>query len=93
MQKFSPANLSLFTVFEVQFYTRKSCVAICKNGRTSFIEERAEFQKEETNELDPYAVVTVERTDGCTKNQGSWPWANQQHIVYFFSKVEISNVQ
>ena len=49
--------------------------------------------KEGANKLDPYAVVTVKRTAGCTENQGSWPWANWQHVVYFFSEVEITTVR
>ena len=48
------------------------------------------------SKTDPYAVTRVKRTVGCTENQGSWPQANPvalwQH-AYFFSKVEISNVQ
>ena len=48
--------------------------------------------KQETNELYHYAVATSKRTAGCTENQGSWPWANWQH-VYLVSKVEIPNVQ
>ena len=42
----------------------------------------------EANRQNYYAVVIVKRTAGCTDNQGSWPWANQQHVlVYFFSEV------
>ena len=41
------------------------------------------------SKTDPYAVTTVKRT---AENQGGWPWANHQH-VYFFSEVEILNVQ
>ena len=48
----------------------------------------------EANEQNPYAVSIVKRTAGCIENQqGSWPSADWKHIVYFFSEVEISNVQ
>ena len=33
----------------------------------------------------------MKRTAGRTEDKGSWPRADQQHVVYFFSKVEISN--
>ena len=38
-----------------------------------------------------YAIVIVKKAAGCTE-VASWPWTNWQH-VYFYSKVEISNVQ
>ena len=55
-------------------------------------QEKLQFQREETNKQDHYAVAIMKRTARCTENQGSWPQANQQH-VYYFSEVEISNVQ
>ena len=58
-----------------------------------FHRRKSKIPKEGANELDPYAVVIVKRTAECTENQGSWPWANWQHVVYFFSEVEISNIQ
>ena len=33
------------------------------------------------------AKSTMKRIAGCTENQGSWPWVNQQH-VYLFSEVQ-----
>ena len=60
---------------------------------TPFI-EKLQCQREEENKQNDYVVyvVMVKRTAGCTENQDSWPRVNQQH-VYFFSKVEILNVQ
>ena len=51
------------------------------------------YNAKEANEQNPYAVVIVKITAGCTENQGSWSQANQQHVIYFFSEVEISNVE
>ena len=65
----------------------------CKNGRTPFIGEKLGCQREEANEQDSYTVVIVKRTAECTENQGSWPQASQEHVVYFFSKMKILNVQ
>ena len=45
--------------------------------------------REAANEQNPYTVVIAKRTAGCTENQGRWPWTDQQHVVYFFSKVEM----
>ena len=59
----------------------------------SFHRRKLECQIEGANEQNPYAVVIVKRTAGCTENQGSWPRADQQQTVYFFSEMEISNVQ
>ena len=29
----------------------------------------------------PYVVaILVKRIAGCAENQGSWPWANRQHV-------------
>ena len=36
--------------------------------------------------------MIVKRAAGCTENQGSWPQANWQDVVYFFSEMEILNV-
>ena len=58
---------------------------------TPFIGENCNA-REEANEQNPYAV-TIVKTAGCTENQGSWPQADWQHVVYFFSDVEILNVQ
>ena len=56
----------------------------------SFHRRKLQCQREEANEQIPYAVAIVKRTAGCTKNQGSWPWANWQHVASLFlvSKVE-----
>ena len=60
---------------------------------TPFIGEKLECQREEANEHDPYTVVIVKRIAECTENQGSWPQASQEHLVYFFSKMKMLNVQ
>ena len=63
---------------------------LCKSP---FIGEKLQCQGEDANENNSYAVVIVKRTAGYTKNQDSWPQANQQNVVYFFSEMEILNVQ
>ena len=45
----------------------------------SFIGEKLEFQREEANEQDPYAVVVIKIAAGCTENQGSLPQADRQY--------------
>ena len=65
----------------------------CKNGWKPFIGEKLVCQREKANEQDPYTVVIVKRTAECTENQGSWSQASQEHLVYFFSKMNILNVQ
>ena len=44
----------------------------------SFHRRKLQCQREEANEQIPYAVAIVTRT---AKNQGSWPWANRQHVA------------
>ena len=68
----------------------------CKNDQTPFIGEKLECQREEANEQDPYTAVIVKRTAECTENQGSWPQASQEHVIwgaYFFRESKILNVQ
>ena len=48
--------------------------------------------RKEANEQNHYGVAIVKRTAGCTENQGSWQWANQQY-AYLVSEMEISHVQ
>ena len=41
--------------------------------------------KEKVNEQNPNAVVIVKRTDvGVYEDQGSWPWADSQHVASLF---------
>ena len=56
---------------------------LCK--KTLFI-GKLQCQRKEVNEQNHYAVLIVKRTAGCTENQDSSLWANQQH-AYFFSEV------
>ena len=42
--------------------------------------EKLQCQRQEANEQNHYAEVIVKRTVECTDNQGSWPWANRQHV-------------
>ena len=54
---------------------------------------KLQCQREEANEEISYAIAIVKgQLNVKTENQGIWPRANWQH-VYFFNKVEISNVQ
>ena len=62
-----------------------SITILCKNGLLS--EEKSAMPKRGSSyEQNHYAAAIVKRTAGCTENQGSWPWANWQH-VYFFSEM------
>ena len=68
-------------VYEVMFHAwTASIVILCKNGLLS--QEGLQCQREEANEENHYAVAIVKRAAGCTENEGSWPQANQQHLVY-----------
>ena len=60
---------------------------LCKNGLLLH-KRKLRCKIEKANEQNPYAVLIVKKTAGCTENQGSWPCTNWQHVVYFFSEVE-----
>ena len=49
--------------------------------------------KVKVNEQNPNAVVIVKKNRWrVSEDQGNWPWADVQHVVYFFSEtVKISN--
>ena len=55
----------------LQFYVRMYCI-----GKNAMPKRGSKSAKS-----------TMKRIAGCNENQGSWPWANQQH-VYLFSKVQ-----
>ena len=42
----------------------------------------------------PYAIAIMKRTAGLLRiNVVGYAWANWQHVTYFFSEVEILNIQ
>ena len=58
----------------------------------NFHRRKLQYQIEEANEQNPYAVLIVKRMAGCIENKGSWLCADQQQVIYLFSEVKISNV-